>query len=556
MEFRYLPGALLVSLTIAALAAPPARGQCGKTFGPMSLDQRPCDSVAGDQYGCRVARIPTGFLAVWTSNQDIHIRRFENHLFPVGSESLVNTTMNAGLQDEPAIARGATGNVLVVWTDHNGYDGSGSGILAKVYDPNGTDLSAEFVVNATTQGPQSGAQIAPTLAGGWAVVWTGDADDNVYLRLLDASGSFLTGDVPVNTYRAGSQSDATVGVNSQGTILVAFVDASGHGNVGTGTNLWGRLFDASGVPIDTREHTLTTSLTDGDQLHPKLATDGLARFDLVWQDELGDGSGYGVFERVFDRNGLPLAAEAQIDTTSSGDQVTPTITVDSLGRQFVAWTDYSGGGPVPVIRARHMNAQANPYGPDFVVNENPVNGVVHPSACMDASDEEIVFAYEGPGAPGNGVDVYLRRFEWSSGPHVYCAGKTNSQGCVPAIDWSGYPSPSSASPFTIQGSQLLNHRLCLLFYGYDSRFTPFQGSTICVAPPLKRLHAMDSGGSSSGVDCSGAPSVDFNARIRSGVDAGLVPGATISARWYYRDSHDPAGFGTGLSDALRFAICP
>ena len=40
------------------------------------------------------------------------------------------------------------------------------------------------------------------------------------------------------------------------------------------------------------------------------------------------------------------------------------------------------------------------------------------------------------------------------------------------------------------------------------------------------------------------------------MDAGLVPGATIGARWYYRDSHDPAGFGMGLSDALRFAICP
>jgi hypothetical protein len=203
-----------------------------------------------------------------------------------------------------------------------------------------------------------------------------------------------------------------------------------------------------------------------------------------------------------------------------------------------------------------MNAQANPYGPDFQVNENPVNGVTRPSVCMDSSDEEIVFGYEGPGSPGNGVDVFLRRFAWDSGPHVYCAAKTNSQGCLPAINWVGTPSASSSSPFTILGSQLLNHRLCLLFYGYASQFTPFQGSTICVAPPLKRLHAMDSGGNAGGVDCSGAPTVDFNARIRSGVDVGLVPGAMISARWYYRDAHDPAGFGTGLSDALRFAICP
>ncbi len=49
---------------------------------------------------------------------------------------------------------------------------------------------------------------------------------------------------------------------------------------------------------------------------------------------------------------------------------------------------------------------------------------------------------------------------------------------------------------------------------------------------------------------------DFNVRIRSGIDSLLVPGATISTRWYYRDPHDSAGYGTGLTDALRFAICP
>jgi hypothetical protein len=50
--------------------------------------------------------------------------------------------------------------------------------------------------------------------------------------------------------------------------------------------------------------------------------------------------------------------------------------------------------------------------------------------------------------------------------------------------------------------------------------------------------------------------LDFNARIQGGADPGLVAGATISARWYYRDPHDPAGYGTGLTDSLRFAICP
>src|SRR5262249_55455706 len=120
----------------------------------------------------------------------------------------------------------------------------------------------------------------------------------------------------------------------------------------------------------------------------------------------------------------------------------------------------------------------------------------------------------------------------------------------------GVPSASSSSPFLITGANVLNRKRGFLLYGYGSKFTPYQGSQICVAPPLKRLAMQDSAGSTSGSDCSGVFSIDFNARIRSGAAPLLAPGATISARWYYRDPQDPAGFSSGLTDALRFAICP
>ena len=556
MPPRYLKLALCVFL-LGALLPALARAQCAKTFGPMTGDQRPGAEVLGEQIHGSVARLQSGFAVVWASNQDVYLRRFDSRMIPLADEVLVHPAIADGVQDEPALVSASNGNLLVLWTDRQGHDGSGSGVFGRVYDPSGAALTDEFVVPGTTAGPQSGPQAAATTTGGWAVTWTGDADDNVYLRLLGADGAFATPERPVNSYRIDSQKDASVGVSSFGNILVAFVDHSGHGDVGTGSNLWGRTFTSAGVPIDAREYALNLNRTDGDQLRPRIATDGLGRFAMVWQDELGDGSSYGIYERIFDRSGAPLAVEAQMNTVVTGAQVTPAITVDSLGRQIVTWVDYSNGGPLPVIRARHMNAQGNPYAPDFQVNENPVNGVLRPSVTMDLQDLDIVFAYEGPGLQGNGKDVFVRRFQWNSGPHVYCSGKTNSQGCLPTITWAGQPSATSQAPFMIESANLLNRKLVLLFYGYNSAFTPFQGSTICVAPPLKRCPASTTGGNPGpATDCSGAPSLDFNARIRGGIDPGLVPGATVSARWYYRDLGDPAGFNTGLTDALRFAICP
>jgi hypothetical protein len=154
------------------------------------------------------------------------------------------------------------------------------------------------------------------------------------------------------------------------------------------------------------------------------------------------------------------------------------------------------------------------------------------------------------------MDLYARWFESTSTPHTYCAPKMNSLGCFPHVGYSGSPSASSPSPFLITGANVLNQKLALLLYGYGAKFTPYQGSLLCIAPPLKRLAIQNSGGSPSGLDCTGTLSTDFNARIRSGADPLLVPGATISARWYYRDPQDPAGFSSGLTDTLRFTICP
>jgi hypothetical protein len=260
--------------------------------------------------------------------------------------------------------------------------------------------------------------------------------------------------------------------------------------------------------------------------------------------------------RNFNSTGIPHAPEFQVNSTTQGDQRAARLAVDSLGRSVVTYEDTSAGWPIVKVRARRFNGQGNPLALDFVVNENPSSGAVLPAPAMDPAGNELVIAFEGPGTPGNGQDVYAKAYQWSLGPQIFCTKKINSLGCRPAIDFTGSPSVSSPNAFLITGSTILNNTLGLLFDGYESAFTPFQGVKICVAAPLKRLPTQNSGGNQGPLDCSGVLSTNFNQRIQGGIDPGLVIGATVSARWYYRDSQDPAGYGTGLTDAVRFAICP
>jgi Tol biopolymer transport system component len=140
-------------------------------------------------------------------------------------------------------------------------------------------------------------------------------------------------------------------------------------------------------------------------------------------------------------------------------------------------------------------------------------------------------------------------------PGSYCSSKVDSTGCAPAMSFSGLPSATSSAPFDVRASPVQSRRAGVLFYALAHDLERFQGGVLCIAPPLRRRATVTSGGNTP-PDCSGVLSFDFNARIRSGVDADLFPGTVVYAQYFYRDPGDLSGHGTGLSDALRFVIQP
>ena len=139
-------------------------------------------------------------------------------------------------------------------------------------------------------------------------------------------------------------------------------------------------------------------------------------------------------------------------------------------------------------------------------------------------------------------------------PFTYCTAKMNSQFCVPAIGFVGYASVSSGDPFLITASSILNQKVGLLFYGYLSNAAPFLGATLCVAQPIKRTPKVSSGGTPTGIDCTGTFSFDFNALIASGSDPLLqVVGQQVNAQFWSRDPLD--SYTTNTTDAVQFAVC-
>jgi hypothetical protein len=170
----------------------------------------------------------------------------------------------------------------------------------------------------------------------------------------------------------------------------------------------------------------------------------------------------------------------------------------------------------------------------------------------DGFDDFLVGAPETD--PSNDGRVYLCS-PIPLPPRIVGTSKTNSLGCVPVVSWIGSASASSPQPFTIKATQELNQKIGTFFYGLgDPISAPFQGGSMLAPAPRRRTPHQSSGGSSSGSDCSGFLSIDFNARIQSGADPGLLSATRVVGQFWSRDPADP--FTTNLTAGIELVIGP
>jgi hypothetical protein len=123
-------------------------------------------------------------------------------------------------------------------------------------------------------------------------------------------------------------------------------------------------------------------------------------------------------------------------------------------------------------------------------------------------------------------------------PTTYCTAKLTSALTLPAIGSTG-SATLAANNFAVTLSQAVPDKNAVVFWGGGAASQPFNGGTLCVAPPLTR-------GPVTMTDGTGAASTPIV------VEPAMV-GTTLFYQWWFRD---PADFyKVGLSDALTVTFC-
>jgi hypothetical protein len=218
------------------------------------------------------------------------------------SEATVVSPSGIAFQQSPRVARMGNG-YLVVW-HAEGLDGSLLGVFAQMLDQLGQPVGARIRVSSTTDRDQRDPSMDSSPQSTSIVVWSSHGQDGelggIYGRLLDASGSPVSGEFRVNTTAAGHQEAPQVSYLSGGGFVVAWQTRAMEPDPGA---LSFRVFAASGTPT-TDESRLAVSTTGEAPRLIDLTPTAVGGFLLRWRSGGANGVVESALQQERDSNGL------------------------------------------------------------------------------------------------------------------------------------------------------------------------------------------------------------------------------------------------------------
>jgi hypothetical protein len=210
---------------------------------------------------------------------------------------------------------------------------------------------------------------------------------------------------------AGAQHQTDVAVGADGNAVAVWYTNTPTASLGVRA----RRIDGAGNPIGS-EFAVNSGPLAGSYFYPSVATDADGNFTVVWTAHTTVlYSLPHVYQRRFDRNGVALGPQQQIDTNTpeAGGGV---VAMSADGKYVAAWRAYPSTGAE--IRARRFDAAGNALGSEIVVAPQGT-GYFGPNlrlAIDDAGNFTVVWTHDKN--DGAAHDVYRRRFDAFGNPRT------------------------------------------------------------------------------------------------------------------------------------------
>ncbi len=176
----------------------------------------------------------------------------------------------------------------------------------------------------------------------------------------------------INMYYKDTQSYPAIASNLNTSFLLwesELQDGSGYG-------IYGSIIDKDDA-AQTAPFPVHTSRYQ-NQCKPSVATNGTT-YLATWQSE-HTGNGYDIIARVFDENGSPISDEIIVNSTCLSDQQYPSVA--SNGTDYlVVWENWSDDGNSCGINGQYVSSDGNKIGSEIHINSDTEGYCMRPSVA-------------------------------------------------------------------------------------------------------------------------------------------------------------------------------
>ncbi len=383
----------------------------GTAFVPVGGEYPVVGLLRGDQTFPSVSRNSIGGLVVWQDNATdgdgfgISARRVNGDL--LGSLGLFRVNeQGSGDQQNPRVKMLNDGGAVVVW--QGGPEG-GQDIYARWVGKDGTFVTGDVRINTYTDNQQMNPAVTVLLNDRVVVVWSSFGQDGsmqgIYGQVLSSSGEKIGGEFQVNQYTSFNQRTPTVSALSNGDFVVAWI--SEQKRFENSVDVYARVF--AGASSRSQSEFLVNASKD-ICANPTADSTADGGFILGWgQRDIGSlASGWDVYVRAFSSGAQPAGTAAKVNSHPSGNHYAPQIA--GVGDQhLVVWTSVGQDGSREGVFGRFVASDASMVGPEFQVNTASASQQIHPAVSADGKDHFVVTWSSFIGG-ATSFDVFAQRF--------------------------------------------------------------------------------------------------------------------------------------------------
>ncbi len=324
-----------------------------------------------------------------------------------GVESIVNSTI-ANSQLSPAVAMDANGNYVIVWESY-GQDASNTyGIYFQRYNSSGAVQGSETLVNTTTSDSQQFPDIAMDDNGDFVVVWMSNNQDGdgwgVYFQRYNSSGVAQGSETRANTATVNEQRHPRVAMDSDGDFVIVWASENQDGD---NYGVYFQRYNSAGAAQGSE--TLANTTTTNFQGYPAVSMDASGNFVIAWQSLAQDGSGNGVYAQRFTSAGATQGSEFLVNTTTTQSQQEPDVDMNPSGAFVIVWSSYTQDGSGDGIYFQKYTSAGATDGSETIVNTTTSDDQVRPSVAI-LTNGAFVIIWSSYSQDGNFMGNYLQAY--------------------------------------------------------------------------------------------------------------------------------------------------